>query len=556
MAEGLASQSGRPVSQGQKQVQGGQSFSGSGEVLSGTVDGTRPVIDIQNVMVRNRRTILFVAAALMFAGFIALMLWSSETPYRTVYSGMDEKDAAAVVELLQKEKIPYQLQGGGTVLVPENQIYAVRLKLASENMMPGNGEGYELFDKSNEFGISDFTQKINLQRAMQVELSRTIEVLPVVSAARVHLVLPKESAFAERERHASASVMLKLTGNKKMSHQSVNAIQNLVASAVPELDTESVTVVDASGNMLSSSEANQPAGEGQGMMDYQSKLEKDYEIRLTSMLEQVVGAGQAVVRVTANINREFVESNAKIYNPDEQVLRSSKSIEEQRKAVDSTPMGVPGMASNNPDNIVNADGSVATQQSPSEQASRNENVMNYEVSSKTEHRVTPFGTLEKLSIAVIVGDLVSQNEAGEVVHTARTKDNLKTLEQLVAGAVGFNEDRGDSIEIHSMPLLDLSGSSDVVMDGMMDTALYFEIARYGIAVLVLLLLAWFVMRPMAKRIQTIETKEQDVLPVDMQGFTAGNIESEHVQQMTKARQAVMNNPDRASRVVNEWVSSI
>jgi len=550
MAEGLSPQTGQ-------QMNAGQNFSSSADVLSGTIDGaSRPVMNVQSVMMKNRRTILFIAAAMMFVGFIALMLWSSETPYRTVYSGMDEKDAAAVVELLQKEKIPYKLQGGGTVLVPENEIYAVRLKLASENMMPGNGEGYELFDRSNEFGISDFTQKINLQRAMQVELSRTIEVLPLVSAARVHLVLPKESAFAERERKASASVMLKLTGNKKLSHQAVNAIQNLVASSVPELTPDAVTVVDASGNMLSSSEGNQPAGEGQGMMDYQSKLEKGYEIRLTSMLEQVVGAGQAVVRVTANINREYVESNAKIYNPDEQVLRSSKSIDEQRKAVDATPLGVPGMASNNPDNIVNADGSVATRESPSEQATRNENVMNYEISSKTEHRVIPFGTVEKLSIAVIVGDIISNNEAGEITHTPRTADDLKTLEGLVTSAVGFNEDRGDTIKIHSMPLMDLSGSSDVVMDGMVDQAFYFEVARYALATLVLLLLAWFVMRPMAKRIQTIETREPDMLSLDMQGYSAGNVESEHVQQMTKARQAVLSNPDRASRVVNEWVSSV
>ena len=556
MTEGLPSQAGQSINQHPKQGQSGQQASGSGDVLSGSIDGARPVMDVQSLMIRNRRMILFVAAALMFAGFIALMLWSSETPYRAVYSGMDEKDAAAVVELLQKEKTPYRLQGGGTVLVPENQIYAVRLKLASENMMPGSGEGFELFDKSNEFGISDFTQKINLQRAMQVELSRTIEVLPVVASARVHLVLPKASAFAERDRKASASVLLKLTGNKKMSRQSVLAIQNLVASAVPELDAEAVTVVDASGNMLSSSEANQPAGEGQGIMDYQNKLEKDYERRLTSMLEQVVGAGQAVVRVTAKINREFVESHANIYNPDEQVLRSSKSVEEQRKAVDALPMGVPGMASNNPDNIVNADGSVASQQPPSEQASRAENVMNYEISSKTEHRVIPFGTLEKLSIAVIVGEAASKNEAGEIVHSPRTEDELNTLKELVASAVGFDEDRGDSIEIHSMPLLDLSGASDATMDGMVDTALYLEMARYGVAILALLLLAWFVMRPMAKRIQTMENHEEDALPLDMQGFVAGHVESEHVQQIAKARQAVMNNPDRASRVVHEWVSSV
>ncbi len=551
MAEGLTPKMG----QGNLKTQSAPAT--ASEVLSGTIDGaSSPVLNIQSMMLKHRRMIMFFAASLMFVGFVGLMLWSSETPYRTVYSGMDEKDAAEIVELLEKENIPYKLQGGGTVLVPEDQIYAVRLKLASADMIPNNGEGFELFDRSNEFGISDFTQKINLQRAMQVELSRTIEVIPMVSAARVHLVLPKESAFAERERKASASVMLKLMGNKKIPQQTVGAIQNLVASAVAELSSDMVTVVDSSGNLLSSVEGNQPSGEGQSMMDYQSKLEKGYEVRLTSMLEQVVGAGQAVVRVTAQINREHLESSANIFNPDEQVLRSSKSIEEQRKAVDSVPMGVPGMASNNPDSVVAADGSVASQTAPSEQATRNENVLNYEISSKTEHKIIPFGTLQKLSIAVIVGDIVQTNDAGEVSHVPRSSESLKALESLVVSAVGLNEDRGDSIEIQSMPLLDLSGSSDVLMDGLGDSAFYFELARYGMAALALLLVAWFIMRPMAKRMLTIETQDQDVLPMDLQGFTSGNIESEHIQKMNKTRQAVLSNPDRASRVVNEWVSSV
>ena len=555
MAEGLAPQAGQQSFA--QQNNGQQGFSGSSDVLSGTVDGTAQSTPYaQNLLIKNRKVILFIAAALMFIGFVGLIIWSSETPYRAVYSGMDEKDAADIVELLEKEKIPYKLQGGGTVLVPENEIYVVRLKLASADMIPSNGEGFELFDRSNEFGISDFTQKINLQRAMQVELSRTIEVLPMVSAARVHLVLPKESAFAERERKASASVMLKLMGNKKLSQQTVAAIQNLVASAVPELQSEAVTLVDSSGNMLSSAEGNQPSGEGQSMMDYQNKLEKGYEVRLTSMLEQVVGAGQAVVRVTAMINREHIESSANIYNPDEQVLRSSKSIDEQRKAVDSLPMGVPGMASNNPESVVNADGSLASQQAPSEQATRNENVMNYEISSKTEHRIIPFGTLEKLSIAVIVGELQTVNDAGEVSYAPRSPENLKALQSLVTNAIGLNEDRGDTIDVQSMPLLDISGSSDVAMDELSDTAMYFELARYGMAALALLLVAWFIMRPIAKHMLTIEERELDALPLDLQGFTSGAIESEHVQQMNQARKAVLSNPDRASRVVNEWVSSV
>ena len=528
---------------------------GQQEVLTGQVTGEAPVSQVQNALIKNRRAILFMAAVLMFAGFVGLMLWSSESPYRTVYSGMDEKDAAAIVELLQKEKIPYKLQGSGTVLVPEDQVYAVRLKLAGEDMMPGNGEGFEIFDRANEFGVSDFTQKVNLQRAMQVELARTIEVLPIVSAARVHLVLPKESAFAERDRKASASVMLKLTGNKKLSTQSVGAIQNLVASAVAELDRSNVTIVDASGNMLSAMDDQQPAGEGQGMLDYQAKLEQGYEVRLTSMLEQIVGSGQAIVRVTTAINREYVESNAKIFNPDEQVLRSSKTVKESRKAVDGVAMGVPGMTSNNPDSV-NPDGSLATQSPPSEEAIRNENTANYEISSRTEHRIVPFGTIEKVSIAVIVGGSYKEGESGDKTFVPRSDEELRSIKTLVQNAIGFNEDRGDSVEVQSMPLMDLSSAAAVDMEGVVDKTFYLELMRYGLAMLALILVAFFIMKPLAKRISESKTEELNALGLDANGVSIAGAESEHVAQMNKARSAVLDNPDRASRVVNEWVSSV
>ncbi len=522
------------------------------EVHDGTIEGSPPPLSsVQHMMLKNRRFILFAAGALMFLGFVGLMLWSSETPYRTVYSGMDEKDAAAIVELLQKEKIPYQLQGAGTVLVPADQIYNVRLKLASEDMMPGNGEGFEIFDRANEFGVSDFTQKVNLQRAMQVELARTIEVLPIVSAARVHLVLAKESAFAERDRQASASVMLKLKGNKRLPQQSVEAIQSLVSSSVPALARTAVTVVDASGNLLSKMDDDQPAGEGQTMMDYQRKLEQGYEVRLTSMLEQVVGSGQAVVRVTTKINRQHVESNAQIYNPDEQVLRSSKSTEENRKAVDAMPKGVPGMASNTPANNVNPDGSLATQEPPTEEASRLENVLNYEISSKTEHRVTPFGTVEKLSIAVIVGGSYNEGEDGGKVFVPRNATELVALQNLIQNASGYDEDRGDTVEIQSLPLMSLSGTGDMDMEDMVDKTFYLELMRYALAGLALLLVAWFVMRPMAKRL----TAEEPQVATSVEPL-AEESESIAAQQMKRAREAVLNDPERASRVVREWVSSV
>ncbi len=509
---------------------------------------------VQNALFQNRKLLLFVASGLMLVGFVGLMLWSADTPYRALYAGMNEKDSASIVEMLQKEHIPYKLEGSGTVLVPADQVYSIRLKLAGQDMMPGNGSGFEIFDKSNEFGISDFTQKINLQRALQGELARTIEVLPQVTAARVHLVLPKESAFAERDRKATASVMLQLMGSQRLPKQTVMAIQNLVAASVPALDKGGVTVVDSSGNLLSANDDEQPSSEGQTMQEYQMSLERRLEDRLTTMMEQVVGSGQAVVRVTTEINREYVEQNSQRYNPDEQVIRSQKLIEENRTASEAMPMGVPGVASNTPGQNTGAQANSGTGTSPGERANRSESMNNYEISSTSEHKVIPFGEVSKLSVAVIVGGTVTKDDAGVETFVPRDKAELKSLRTLVERAIGYNEDRGDTVEIQSMPLLDISSSADAsALEDAASKAFYLEVARYGVAGLALLLMAWFLLRPLSQRLSSSTSEANEGA-----GRALPSLSDEayaRLEQMERARSAVITNPERASKVLSQWVGS-
>ncbi len=453
------------------------------------------VSNIQGMLLKNRRLLLLIASVLMLAGFISLLFWSADAPYRPLFSNIDEKAAASIIELLQKEKVPYRLEGRGTVLVPSDQVYALRLKLAGQDMLPGNKTGYELFDNSNQLGISDFVQNVNLQRALQGELARTIEFLPQVSTARVHLVLPKESAFINRKREASASVMLQLAGSNRISKQSILAIQNLIAAGVPELERENVTVVDSAGNLLTTKGESTATSAVQTHQEYQVSFEKRMEERLTRMLEQIVGAGQAVVRVTAEINREHVEQNNQRFNPDESVLRSERVIDESRKASDgSRAIGIPGVASNSPDKS----GNVQAQQ-PREEAGRKEYVRSFEISSTNEKRIIPFGALEKLSVAVLVGGPV-RTENDISTFTPRSQEELKSIRGLVERTMGFNEDRGDSLEVQSLSLVDISSNADTAAMQEVETkAFYLELARYGVAGLALLLLAWFVLRPMGKR---------------------------------------------------------
>lgn len=521
---------------------------------SANYDGA--TIRVPQMLAKNRRILLFTAAALMLVGFLSLVLWSSEKPYRAVYSGMAEKDAATVVDLLQKDHIPYRLEGGGTVMVPEDQVYQVRLKLAGQGVSPTGNTGFEIFDQSNEFGLSDFTRKINLQRALQGELARTIEVMPQVSAARIHLVMPKESAFAERDRKATASVMLQLAGGQRLPKKSVLAIQNLVAASIPELDQSDVTVVDSAGNLLSASEKEAPMSEGQTMAEYQNKLEQRIEQRITGMLEQVVGEGQAVVRVSADINREFIEQKNTRYNPDEQVLRSSKTISEQRKSSSGGPaIGVPGLASNTPG--ANQATAQAPVQQPQDSASRSENLNNYEISSTNEHRVVPFGNINKLSVAVVVGGTTTTNEQGAQSFTPRSKDELASLQTLVERAMGFDEDRGDTVDIQSMPLVDISSTADAdALASAENRTFYMTVARYGLAGLALLLLGLFVLRPLGRHIQNSAERskaERNPLALANQQGQLSNEAYARLANMEQVRQSIALEPERANKVLREWV---
>lgn len=505
---------------------------------------------------QNRKLLLFAAAGLMLAGFLSMVLWSAKTPYQTLYAGMDAKSAAGVVEYLQKERIPYQLQGEGTVMVPADQVYAARLKLAGQDIAPGGDSGFELFDKKAEFGISDFAQQVNYQRAMQGELARTIEVLPMVGTARVHIVLARESAFADRKRESSASVMLKLTGSQKMNRENVSAIQNLVAASVPGLDPSAVTIVDAAGNLLSRDEEQAALGAGQSLQETQSRIEQRLETRITGMLEQVVGEGQAVVRVTAMLNRQMSEQNRKSFNPDEQVVRSQKESSENRSSSDSNAQGVPGTASNTPGaNPATAQGA----SNPKDSASRNESTVNYEISSITEHKVIPSGGIIRISVAAIVGgSFATPGDAAS--FQPRSKPELNTLQGLIEKAIGFDEDRGDSVEIQSLPLLDIAGNQDEeALSAQENKAFYLELARYGLAGLAMLLLAFFILRPLAKVIGSDSTDKQREAEAQAANASLQSLSPAafaHLESMQQARQAIQHQPERAGKIVREWVEQV
>lgn len=546
--------------------QTGNALSTGGDIApaverAGGIPSDAPRI-ISSFLQKNRRLMIMAAAGLILLGLISLLMWTTKPAYQPLYAGMNEADASQVVEFLDKEHIPYRLDGPGTVTVPSDQIYSARLKLAGKSITPGNGMGFELFDKKDTFGLSDFTRHVNYQRALQGELARTIQTLPIVAAARVHLVMPKDSAFIDRERKASASILLKLVGNQHLSRETVNAIQNLVAASIPKLDRDGVTIVDSSGSLLTMEEGsgqNRKMGGSQALQEYQAGLEKRMEARLTSMLEQVVGPGQAVVRVSAAIDRSQLEQDSQIYNPDEAVLRSEKTLLETRATTKKQATGVPGLASNKPEaKKAAAQGGSTPASTPSENANHNERTANYEISKRTEHKVIPFGSIKKISIAVIVGGSF-KDVKGKQVFVPKGKKEIKTLQGLVERAAGYNEDRGDVVEVQSLPLVGIdTGTDNIAMDKAEKQAFYMEIARYSLVAIALLLVAWFLLRPISKGLMTLRGPALKKLD-ETQMSPGSSLMPQTVKELStleKANFIISREPERAAAVIKEWVNEL
>ncbi|MBF0281263.1 MAG: flagellar M-ring protein FliF [Zetaproteobacteria bacterium] len=439
----------------------------------------------------NRKWLLMLAVLLVVVGLVSLSYWSVEPEYKILYSGLSDQDASSITQGLEKSAIPYRLDSGGTILVPAEKLYDARLQIAGENLAPSGGTGFELFDDSQSFALSEFSQNINYQRALQGELARTIEVIPQVNKARVHLVFAKESAFVKKSQVATASVMLRLKGNVKLSESSVKAIQNLVASSVAQLEPKQVTVVDSSGNLLSADKDEKSSGQnGQSFTDRQQELQQRMEREVRTMLEQTVGIGQAVVRVNVDLNREYFEMKKRSYNP-ESVLRSEKTISENRSSGDQAG-GVPGEQA-----ALGIDNGSGTGEGSKDRASRNERTANFEIGESDEHRIVPGGDIKRLSVAVMVGGRI--DEKGE--FQPRDAQEMKGLRQIVMRSVGYDEDRGDLIELQSVPLMSMDNSKeDAELKAAEDRVFMITMVKYALLGLALILFALFVLRPLIGRL--------------------------------------------------------
>lgn len=366
----------------------------------------------------SQKASLVGLTALTVIAVVALLIWANRPQYTILFTDLSNSDAAKIRDKLQDEKVSYRLQNGGsTVLVPSDRVYDLRLQLASEGIPSQPGVGYEIFDRTN-LGMSDFVQKLNYRRALEGELSRTITSISEVEAARVHLVMPEPALFKEDEKQTTASVVLKFKGRSRLSEEQVRGIATLVARSVEGLEPENVTILDSNGNLLSGLKmADAAVGLSATQLELQHKVESYLAAKAQSMLDGVLSPGRSIVRVNAELDFQKLERTSEIYDPESAVVRSEERMESVSNEVDAPP-------------------------------TKEENSLtNYEINKTVEHLVSNGGSVKRLSAAVIVDGTYQTGADGKVQYTARSAKEMAALSNMVRGALGLDEPRGDVLEI-------------------------------------------------------------------------------------------------------------
>ena len=445
------------------------------------------------------------ALAVVAFGALGFFTWLAmaiaEPEYALLYGDLEMSDSSRIIAHLDAKAIPYQLQGGGTaVLVPRDQVARTRVELAEQNIPGGGSLGYEIFDATNALGTTSFQQNVNLVRALEGELARTIRAIGTVKNARVHLVMPRRELFSRDRQEPSASILLQMRGAARLEPAQVTAIQNLVASAVPGLNGDRISLVDNRGTLLSRRADGDLDAAAGGASNQERRLQLQGQLARTieQLLERVVGPNRVRAEVSVAMNFDRVNTTEERYDPDGQVVRSSRNVEQKGVSKDGDDAPPVTVANELP----NAGGAAGNQAGSSSSDTRNDETINYEISRKVINSVRGIGAIDKLSVAVLVDGNYTADANNALTYQPRSQEELDQLTALVRGAIGFNAERGDSVEVVNMRFADVGGSDEA------DTGIFlgldkddlFRIGRFAALSILAILVLLLVVRPIVSRL--------------------------------------------------------
>jgi len=542
--------------------------------------------------------LLLVGIAAAVAAGVTVVLWSRGPSYSLLYANLAPEDQAQVAQALDAAQIPYRVQPGSNAIeVPAERVSDARLKLAGQGL-PESGGGFAAMDKDPGFGVSQFVENARYQHALETELGRTIANLRPVEGARVHLAVPRQSAFVRDHRGASASVFVQLKAGRRLEQEQVQAIVNLVASSIPELEASQVTVVDQQGRLLSSPEGHDELSLREKQFDLVHRLEDDYVSRIETLLTPLVGAGRVKAQVVAQMDMASTEEAREQYKPDSQVVRSEQTAESTSRD-GLGPQGVPGSLTNQPpsggvalppaSNTPKPAGAAQGASGPTQGAAQGsaaaaaaavagaaqaatsapdstskQSTRNYEIDRTLAYTKQPAGRLRRLTVAVLIDNMHSTGKDGKPVETALTAAQLDHVTQLVKDAVGFDESRGDSVNVVNQsftPDAPVSTDGDLEKPPIWESAMFLNIVKLAVGAIVLLVLVLSVLRPLVKNLMSstrplLAARAPAALVEETEALPSKEKEKAvtHEVQVAQARALVSQDPKRVAQVVRGWVA--
>jgi flagellar M-ring protein FliF len=437
---------------------------------------------------QGKKVAVLTLAAAGLASLLVMAFWVQAPDQQLLYANLSQEDAGAIVAELKGQKIPYELNAGGTTIrVPADKVHEIRLQLATKGLPQGGEVGLEIFDKT-ALGMTEFVQKLNYQRALQGELTRTINTLDVVDQARVHLVIPEESLFLKDKVKGKASVMVKIKPGKTISENQIQGIVHLVSSSVKGVPPENVAIVDFNGNILTGAKGGgEEAMIAADNFKLKARLEGELEASIRQMLEDALGKGKVIAKVNAEINFEKVERTEEIFDPDSQVVRSEQRTSEATVGA-VPPGGVPGVQALVPTGETAGGG-------PGSAAKRNneKQTLNYEINKVVRHVSKPMGEIKKLSVSVLVDGVVDETGA----YKPRTPEEMAKYLDIVKSAVGFDEQRNDNIKVENVQFdktLLLEQQKKLALEERIELGM--QVAKYLLGAIFVLLFFTRVVRPL------------------------------------------------------------
>jgi flagellar M-ring protein FliF len=482
------------------------------EEAAAPVPPASPFAQVQeNIRNLSQRQKLAAGAALAFgiALIVGVLLWSRQPDYSVLFSNLAEKDGGAVVASLQQQNIPYKFsENGNAILVPATQVHDLRLRLAAQGIPKGGLVGFELME-TQKLGLSQFHEQVNYQRALEGELSRTISSIASVAGARVHLAIPKQTAFLRDEQKPTASVMVNLHTGRSLDQAQIAGIVHLISSSVPNLSNDNVSVIDQDGSLLTKKPDPLRTSLDASQIKYTRELEEGYIGRINAILTPLFGKGNFRAQVSADVDFNQTEQTAETYRPNpspEQAIRSQQNSESQTR--DQGPQGVPGALSNQPPvpataplttpavpGTAGADGQLPLTTSKSA-------TINYEVDKTIQHTRKALGQIKRLSVAVAINHKEEKDKNGAVKTVPLSDDERKQVEDLVREAVGYSKDRGDTINVASSAFVasDKDAFETPIWKDPDNVALFKELIKYLVIAGVIAFVAFGVIRPLMKQV--------------------------------------------------------